>query len=68
MDIREARKTLGLSQAELATALGVNQATISRFEADDGGLEPNARTILAIEALIQRKASDLPADRKVAAL
>lgn len=53
MVITDARKALGMSQVELADALGVNQATVSRFETGD--LEPNARTILAIEALLQRR-------------
>lgn len=49
MDIASTRKALGLSQAELAEALGISQTTVSRFET--GHLEPNKRTILAIEAL-----------------
>lgn len=49
MDIATTRKALGLSQAALAEALGVNQATISRMES--GVLVPNKRTILALEAI-----------------
>lgn len=53
MDIAQTRKSLGLSQTALAALLGVNQATVSRFER--GELEPNARTLLALEALIARR-------------
>lgn len=52
MDITATRKALGLSQAALAAQLGVSQGTISRFES--GELKPNARTILALEALLMR--------------
>lgn len=54
MDIAQARKTLKLSQAQLAEALGVNQTTISRFE--NGDLVPNVRTVLAIRALLAEAA------------
>lgn len=50
MDMREARKALDLSQAELAARLGVHQTTISRFETGD--LEVDARTGLALRALL----------------
>ncbi len=50
MDFAAARKTLNLSQAELAERLGVNQATVSRFE--NGDLTPNIRTVLAMRALL----------------
>lgn len=49
MDFATIRKDLGLSQAELAEKLGVNQATVSRFE--NGKLIPDKRTILAVQAL-----------------
>ena len=52
MDITETRKAMGLSQAELALALGVTQSTVSRLET--GELEPNERTKLALEALLSR--------------
>ncbi len=52
MDIEATRKALGLSQVDLAAKLGVNQATISRFE--NGDLTPNARTLLALEALVMK--------------
>lgn len=58
MDIASARKTLGLSQAELAERLGVNQASISRFET--GELIPNARTVLAIKALFAEQGKPFP--------
>lgn len=49
-DIREIRKQLCLTQAELADRLGLHQATISRFET--GGLPVDRRTRLALDALI----------------
>jgi transcriptional regulator with XRE-family HTH domain len=49
-EIEAARKQLGLSQADLAKKLGVNQASVSRFES--GELAPNARTLLAVRALL----------------
>lgn len=55
MDISAARKTLGLSQDELAQKLGVTQSTVSRLE--NGDIPPNERTKLAMEALLNR-ASD----------
>lgn len=52
MNIRETRKALGLTQAELADKLGVDGSTISRLES--GGLIASPRTLLALEALISR--------------
>lgn len=54
MDIAATRKALSLSQADLAAKLGVNQATVSRLETGD--LIPNARTLLALEALLMKAA------------
>jgi len=53
MDIASARKALNLTQEEMAEKLGVNQATISRFER--GELPLNRRTELAISALMAAK-------------
>lgn len=50
--IRDARKRLGLSQADMATKLGVHQTTISRFET--GELPTDERTLLAVDALLLR--------------
>lgn len=47
---REARLRLGLSQEELAKALGVTQSMVSRLEA-----KPNLRYRLALSALEARK-------------
>lgn len=55
-NIRDARSTLGLSQAGLAAKLGVHQTTVSRFET--GELPMDERTALALEALISRKAAN----------
>lgn len=49
---KETRKTLGLSQAELAIKLGVHQTTVSRFET--GELPVDERTSLALDALMLR--------------
>jgi transcriptional regulator with XRE-family HTH domain len=50
--IKQTRRTLGVTQAELAALLGLNQSTISRLER--GSLEVDARTALALEALSAR--------------
>ena len=55
MDIETTRKTIGLSQAELALALGVTQSTVSRLET--GELTASERTKLALEALLTRHMS-----------
>ncbi len=52
MNFKDTRKALGLSQADLAEKLDVDQGTISRFETGD--LIPNARTLLALEALLMK--------------
>ncbi|KEZ00606.1 XRE family transcriptional regulator [Sphingomonas sp. BHC-A] len=51
-DVRVVRQQLGLSQVELAGALGVRQATISRLE---NGHKIDKRTALALEALLIRQ-------------
>jgi transcriptional regulator with XRE-family HTH domain len=56
--LRDVRKRLGLSQAEMASALGVHQTTISRFET--GALPIDERTALAMDALLARAAEKLP--------
>ena len=48
-DILAIRKELGLSQAEMASRLGLHQTTISRFER--GELPLDRRTMLAAESL-----------------
>lgn len=54
--MRTARKALGFSQSQLATALGVEQSTISKFE--NGNLPIDERTKLAVEALLMRASGD----------
>lgn len=48
MDIASERKRLGLSQAAIAAKIGVNQATVSRWESGD--LTPNSRDLIAVKA------------------
>ena len=54
-DLLSIRKTLGLSQAELADRLGLHQSTISRFE--NGDLPLDKRTLLAAQALLNARAA-----------
>jgi transcriptional regulator with XRE-family HTH domain len=49
VDLREIRRALKLSQAEMADRLGLHQTTISRFER--GELPLDKRTELAVVAL-----------------
>lgn len=52
--LRATREQLGLSQAELAAALGLTQASVSRMEA---GEQPvTRRTRLQVEALVHEAA------------
>ncbi|WP_426254521.1 helix-turn-helix domain-containing protein [Sphingomonas sp. DC2300-3] len=50
--IKQTRKKLGATQAELAEMLGINQSTVSRLER--GALPIDPRTALALEALSAR--------------
>lgn len=58
---RQTREHLGLSQAEMATKLGVHQTTISRFET--GVLPIDERTALALDALTAQAAASNPRKR-----
>lgn len=49
MDIKSYRERTGLTQADLASRLGLTQSTVSRFET--GALAVDARTRLALEAI-----------------
>lgn len=55
---RDTRRTLELSQAELAAKLGVHQTTVSRFETGD--LPVDERTALALDALLFRASRGKP--------
>lgn len=55
MDIKAIRERHGVSQAELASRLGVTQSTVSRLET--GELKINQRTRLAMEALFPEAAA-----------
>jgi transcriptional regulator with XRE-family HTH domain len=63
-DIRTIRRSLEVTQVELAALLGLHQSTISRFE--NGDLPVDARTKLALAAL-QMRAASAPADQARAA-
>jgi transcriptional regulator with XRE-family HTH domain len=62
--IKQTRKALGATQAELAAMLGLNQSTVSRLES--GALDMDARTSLALEALVARGRT-APVEQKEAA-
>lgn len=51
-NIQSIRKTLGLSQSEMADRLGLHQSTISRFE--NGDLPLDKRTLLAAQLLLSQ--------------
>jgi transcriptional regulator with XRE-family HTH domain len=51
MDVRQAREELGLSQAELAEAVGVTTRTIQNWEA--GASSPKRPQVKAIERLMK---------------
>jgi transcriptional regulator with XRE-family HTH domain len=48
--LRKQRKTLGMTQVELARALGVAPNTVARYERDESGIpEPVARLAMLIQ-------------------
>ena len=55
--IRRYRKRLGLTQEEFAAALGMRQASISRFET--GERKPDADDLIAIAKFFGCKVDDL---------
>lgn len=59
MDIRDLRRRLNLSQAQLADKLGLHQTTISRLET--GELPLDRRTMLALQALSTPTGADAAA-------
>ena len=59
-DIQRIRRSLGLTQIELAELLGLHQSTISRFEG--GTLPVDERTRLALEALVVRRSGEASAE------
>lgn len=68
--VLDARTALGLSQKGLADKLGVNQSTVSRWEADEASMPTTAR--LAIAAVVaadgvNAASGDAAADREDAA-
>ena len=55
--IRRYRKRLGLTQEEFAAALGMSQASISRFET--GERKPDVDDLIAISKFFGCKVDDL---------
>ena len=55
--IRRYRKDRGLTQEEFATALGIRQATVSRYET--GEAKPPLETLIAIANFFGCKLDDL---------
>ena len=55
--IRRYRKRLGLTQEEFAAALGMSQASISRFET--GERKPDVDELIAISKFFGCKVDDL---------
>jgi transcriptional regulator with XRE-family HTH domain len=48
--LRKRRKELGLTQIELANAIGVAPNTVARYERDESGIpEPVARLVMLIQ-------------------
>jgi transcriptional regulator with XRE-family HTH domain len=48
--LRKRRKALGMTQVELARALGVAPNTVARYERDESGIpEPVARLVMLIQ-------------------
>lgn len=57
LDIRSARKKTGKSQDDLAKELGVNRATISKYET--GAIEPTVSQLIKIAEVLSVPLSDL---------
>ena len=48
--LRKQRKVLGMTQVELARALGVAPNTVARYERDESGIpEPVARLVMLLQ-------------------
>ena len=53
--LRKRRKVLGMTQVELAHALGVAPNTVARYERDESGIpEPVARLVMLIHPTRKR--------------
>lgn len=57
LDIRSARKKAGKSQDDLAKVLGVNRATISKYET--GSIEPTVSQLIKIAEYLNTDLTDL---------
>jgi len=62
-EIRQARQTLGLSQSELAAALGINKMTLSKWERDERS--PGAASEAAIRMLVHMRDHELAGNARV---
>ena len=54
--LRERRMVLGMTQAELAKALGVASNTVARYERNESGIpEPVARLVMLLQPKKQKR-------------
>lgn len=54
--LRKQRMALGMTQAELAKALGVASNTVARYERDESGIpEPVARLVMLLQPKKQKR-------------
>jgi len=61
-EIKRARQTLGLSQSELAAALGIHKMTLAKWET--GERSPGAAAVTAIEMLLHMREQELAGNAK----
>ena len=62
MDIRKARKEAGLTQEDLAQEIGVNRATLSKYES--GVISPTLDMLAKIAVALNRPVQDLLGEDK----
>ncbi len=59
---RALRNSLGLSRSEVARFLGVSEATITRWESDEGHSEPKGLSAVLLRCLEDAAARHAPRD------